>query len=84
MLIPLKGVLELQRLCDEAAEGEAGDATPEIKIVAERARTRSSSCAGFEFSVKLVDAQFPPYQQVIPRAQRAASRACRACASPTR
>ena len=27
--------------------------------------------AGFAFSVKLVDAQFPPYQQVIPETQRA-------------
>jgi len=66
MLIPLKAILELRRLCDElAAEGK--DAKPEISI------TQSGSSAFFQagtttFSVKLVDAQFPPYAQVIPQA----------------
>ncbi len=61
MLIPLKGVLELKRLCDEArAEG-----------VAELELSRSGPNAffrlgGVQFGVKLVDAQFPPYDQVIP------------------
>jgi DNA polymerase-3 subunit beta len=64
MLIPLKGVLELKRLCDEAL-GEAGDATPEIKI-SQAGPSAFFQLAGYEFSVKLVDAQFPPYQQVIP------------------
>jgi DNA polymerase-3 subunit beta len=58
MLIPLKGIQELLRLCSEfkgAAE------TIEIQ--------RSGVCAffrvgGFQFSVKLVDAQFPPWAQV--------------------
>ena len=66
MLIPLKAILELRRLCDElAAEGKEGK--PEISI------TQSGSSAFFQagtttFSVKLVDAQFPPYAQVIPQA----------------
>jgi len=68
LLIPLKGVLELKRLCDEGAteaKGEGGADVTEIKI------TPSGPNAFFELpglrlSVKLVDAQFPPYQQVIP------------------
>ncbi len=66
MLIPLKAILELRRLCDELA-AESKDAKPEISI------TQSGSSAFFQagtttFSVKLVDAQFPPYAQVIPQA----------------
>lgn len=62
MLIPLKGVTELRRLCDEARSRGDGEA---IRVC------QSGPCAffqvaGFQFSVKLVDATFPPYQQVIP------------------
>ena len=66
MLIPLKGILELKRLCDEAG-GEKGEegaaATLELAQSGPNAFFR---IAGLTFSVKLVDAQFPPYQQVIP------------------
>jgi DNA polymerase-3 subunit beta len=70
MLIPLKAIHELRRLCDEMlvepSGGGAKDAAPEIQI------TQSGSSAFFQgagttFSVKLVDAQFPPYAQVIPQ-----------------
>jgi len=66
MLIPLKAILELRRLCEELG-GEGKDPKPEITI------TQSGSSAFFvagttTFSVKLVDAQFPPYAQVIPQA----------------
>jgi DNA polymerase III subunit beta len=76
MLIPLKAIQELRRLCDEAlaetpmkdaAKSTAGDAAkPQLQI------TQSGSSAFFQstgttFSVKLVDAQFPPYAQVIPQ-----------------
>ena len=67
MLIPLKAIHELRRLCDEMASEKADkDAKPEIQI------TQSGSSAFFQgggttFSVKLVDAQFPPYAQVIPQ-----------------
>jgi len=64
MLIPLKGVLELKRLCDEALSEEKGDAS-EIRIT-QSGPNAFFQLAGFQFSVKLVDAQFPPYQQVIP------------------
>jgi DNA polymerase-3 subunit beta len=79
MLIPLKGVQELRRLCEEAlTEGKEGADASEIKMV-QSGPNAFFELAGFSFSVKLVDAQFPPYQQVIPeqservvRAQRAA------------
>jgi DNA polymerase III subunit beta len=67
MLIPLKGVLELKRLCEEAkAEGKSdGDGSSDITI-SQSGPNAFFRLAGFQFSVKLVDAQFPPYQQVIP------------------
>lgn len=63
MLLPLKAVNELRRLCDEAKSDKASNGKVTI--------THSSPNAFFEiagmtFSVKLVDAQFPPYEQVIP------------------
>ncbi len=71
MLIPLKAVVELRRLCDEALaeigkEGGKEGGKPQIQI------TQSGASAFFQtgsttFSVKLVDAQFPPYAQVIPQ-----------------
>lgn len=77
MLIPLKAIQELRRLCDEMiAEGAGGEKKPELLI------TQSGSSAFFQgagttFSVKLVDAQFPPYSQVIPQASDKVVRAPR-------
>lgn len=64
MLIPLKAIQELRRLCDEAAT-ETKD-SPQIQITQSGSSAFFQS-AGMTFSVKLVDAQFPPYQQVIPQ-----------------
>jgi DNA polymerase-3 subunit beta len=68
MLIPLKAIQELRRLCDEALaeQGKDGKDAPQLQI------TQSGSSAFFQgggmtFGVKLVDAQFPPYAQVIPQ-----------------
>jgi DNA polymerase III subunit beta len=70
MLIPLKAIQELRRLCDdfvgEAKDGKEGSTKPQIQI------TQSGSSAYFQgagmtFAVRLVDAQFPPYGQVIPQ-----------------
>jgi DNA polymerase-3 subunit beta len=80
MLIPLKAIQELRRLCDEAlveAREAAKDGKPQIQI------TQSGSSAFFQgagmtFSVKLVDAQFPPYAQVIPQNTERQVRAPRA------
>lgn len=74
MLIPLKGVMELKRLCEEAA-AEDKDAS-EIKIQ-QSGPNAFFQLAGFQFSVKLVDAQFPPYQQVIPEQSERVVRAPR-------
>jgi DNA polymerase-3 subunit beta len=67
MLIPLKAIQELKRLCDDfVGEGKDGVAKPQLQI------TQSGSSAYFQgggmtFAVRLVDAQFPPYGQVIPQ-----------------
>ncbi len=78
MLIPLKGVLELKRLCDEAAAepGRDADGDQQLKLV-QSGPNAFFQLAGFQFSVKLVDAQFPPYQQVIPDQTERAIRAPR-------
>jgi DNA polymerase III subunit beta len=71
MLIPLKAIQELRRLCEDlSAEGKEspkeGVAKPQLHI------TQSGASAFFQgggmtFAVRLVDAQFPPYSQVIPQ-----------------
>lgn len=73
MLIPLKGVQELRRLCDEAL---ASDEQATIKL-SKLSPNAFFTAAGFRFSVKLVEAQFPPYQQVIPDASSRVVRAPR-------
>jgi DNA polymerase-3 subunit beta len=66
MLIPLKAVQELRRLCDEALAEAAKEAKPQLQI-AQSGSSAFFQGAGVSFSVKLVDAQFPPYAQVIPQ-----------------
>jgi DNA polymerase-3 subunit beta len=68
MLIPLKGILELRRLADEAlTDGKSdGAEAPSIELV-QSGPNAFFRLPGLQLSVKLVDAQFPPYQQVIPR-----------------
>jgi DNA polymerase III subunit beta len=70
MLIPLKAIQELRRLCDDmgsdAKDGGKDGTGPQLQI------TQSGSNAFFQgggvsFAVRLVDAQFPPYAQVIPQ-----------------
>ncbi|HET9953045.1 MAG TPA: DNA polymerase III subunit beta [Polyangiaceae bacterium] len=78
-LIPLKGVLELKRLCDESAQearGEAAGEPYEVRIV-QSGPNAFFELSGLRFSVKLVDAQFPPYQQVIPEQSEHSVRAPR-------
>ncbi len=77
MLIPLKAIQELRRLCDEVMADGPKDQKAQISI------TQSSSSAFFQsggttFSVKLVDAQFPPYAQVIPQNSEKKIRVARA------
>jgi len=69
MLIPLKGIQELRRLCDEArAEPKTdGAETPAELTLIQSGPNAFFKLPGLQFSVKLVDAQFPPYAQVIPQ-----------------
>jgi len=65
MLIPLKAIQELRRLCEDLVT-DGKDTKPQLQI------TQSGSSAFFQaggmvFGVRLVDAQFPPYSQVIPQ-----------------
>jgi DNA polymerase-3 subunit beta len=71
MLIPLKAIQELRRLCDDLAgeskEGGAeGAAKPSLQIAQSGANAFFQG-GGMTFAVRLVDAQFPPYAQVIPQ-----------------
>ncbi|WP_437733171.1 DNA polymerase III subunit beta [Sorangium sp. So ce1335] len=73
MLIPLKAITELRRLAEEArAEKE----TPMVAIT-QSGPNAFFNIAGMQFSVKLIDAQFPPYQQVIPSVTERSVRAPR-------
>jgi DNA polymerase III subunit beta len=79
MLIPLKAIHELRRLCDEMmtegpAAGEKGK--PEL-LITQSGSSAFFQGAGMTFSVKLVDAQFPPYSQVIPQSSDKVVRAPR-------
>jgi DNA polymerase-3 subunit beta len=83
MLIPLKAIQELRRLCEEMlAEGPTNGADgskskPVLQITPSGASAFFQG-AGTTFSVKLVDAQFPPYAQVIPQQSERIVRAPRA------
>ena len=73
MLIPLKAIQELRRLCDDiVARGDGEAAKDRARRKAQLQITQSGSSAFFQgggmtFAVRLVDAQFPPYSQVIPQ-----------------
>lgn len=79
MLIPLKGIMELKRLCEEAhADSGKGEGEQSLQLSLTHSGPNAFfQLAGFQFSVKLVDAQFPPYQQVIPDASERVVRAPR-------
>jgi DNA polymerase-3 subunit beta len=62
MLIPLKGIHELKRLCDEAKSD--GTATISVLTSGTNAFFR---VPGLQLGIKLVEVQFPPYNQVIPQ-----------------
>lgn len=77
MLIPLKAIQELRRLCDEAI-AEAKEGSKAQFQITQSGSSAFFQGAGMTFSVKLVDAQFPPYAQVIPQASERQVRAPRA------
>lgn len=61
MLVPLKAVIELRRLAEEARTEKGAKVT-----ITKSGPNAFFDVAGMRFSAKLVDAQFPPYGQVIP------------------
>lgn len=65
MLLSLKAVQELRRLCDDS------DKPIEIRVSGSDA---FFSRENFSLSVKLIDATFPPYKQVIPQRVEAEAR----------
>jgi DNA polymerase III subunit beta len=69
-LIPLKGAAELRRIAEAAGDGELrfGVSGPALFVLSGDATT----------SIKLTDAQFPPYEQVIPKSSTATVRTDRA------
>lgn len=71
MLIPLKAITELRKLTSEAR----GDKEATTVRITQSGPNAYFNVAGMQFSVKLVDAQFPPYQQVIPSGTDRAIRA---------
>lgn len=73
ILIPLKAISELRRLTDEA-RGEKDATTVKLVVSGPNA---FFDIAGMVFSVKTVDAVFPPYQQVIPKTSAHSFRAPR-------
>lgn len=82
LLVPLKGIAELRRLCDDLrADKGAGEGAP-LKLLRGGPNVFfSTGRAGGEEStlaIKLVDAQFPPYQQVIPQRTESSVRVGRA------
>jgi DNA polymerase-3 subunit beta len=66
MLIPLKAVQELRRLCEDMT-AEAKDASKAQLQITQSGSSAFFQGGGMSFAVRLVDAQFPPYAQVIPQ-----------------
>jgi DNA polymerase-3 subunit beta len=64
MLIPHKAMQELRKLFDDVVEHR--DTT--MVAIAQTGPNAFFRLGGVRFSVKLIDAQFPPYEQVIPSA----------------
>ena len=75
MLVPLKAVQEVRRLAEDLLAAQVDDRS--IRVIA--AGPHAFFIAnGMTFGAKLVDAQFPPWQQVIPTAPAKMLRAPRA------
>lgn len=66
MLIPLKAIAELRRLCDEARSEPSREGQAPSVSITQSGPNAFFTLADTRFCVKLVDAQFPAYQQVIP------------------
>jgi DNA polymerase-3 subunit beta len=78
MLIPLKAIGELRRLADETRSESGKEGESQKVSITQSGPNAFFAIGGTQFSVKLVDAQFPPYSQVIPQTSDRAIRAPRA------
>jgi DNA polymerase-3 subunit beta len=78
MLIPFKAIGELRRLGDEARAEGGKEGEAQNVLITQSGPNAFFVIGGTRFSVKLVDAQFPPYSQVIPQTSDRAIRAPRA------
>jgi DNA polymerase-3 subunit beta len=81
MLIPLKGIQQLKRVCDDALaefpRSEGHEASEPVVRISQNGPSAFFQMGSLQFSVKLVDAQFPPYDQVIPAVSERVVRAPR-------
>ncbi|TMQ26710.1 MAG: DNA polymerase III subunit beta [Deltaproteobacteria bacterium] len=57
VIIPKKGLLEIKKVLEQGASAKLAVKTPHVFLVED----------DIAIAVKLIDAQFPPYDQVIPR-----------------
>lgn len=77
MLIPLKAIAELRKLADEVKGTEGRADEPTMVTIVQSGPNAFFQFDTTKFSVKLVDAQFPAYGQVIPRTSERVLRAPR-------
>lgn len=81
MLIPLKGIHQLKRVCDDALaesqRSESDESSEPVVKISQAGPSAFFQMGSLQFSVKLVDAQFPPYDQVIPAVSERVVRAPR-------
>jgi DNA polymerase-3 subunit beta len=77
MLIPLKAIAELRRLADETKSEAPKDGGATLVKIAQSGPNAFFTLGDTQFCVKLVDAQFPAYQQVIPQVSEKTIRAPR-------
>lgn len=69
MLVPQKAILELRGLCEEMVQdADKGAGTSPTLTIQQSGPNAFFRAGTTTFGVKLVDAQFPPYAQVIPQA----------------
>jgi DNA polymerase-3 subunit beta len=57
VIIPKKGLLEIKKVLEQGPQAKLAIKTPHVFLVQD----------DIAIAVKLIDAQFPPYEQVIPR-----------------
>ncbi len=78
LLIPAKGIHELKRLLDEAkSEKKPEDGSPLTVAVGQSGSNVFLRREGTQMAVKLVEAAFPAYQQVIPQSNDRSARVSR-------